>query len=214
MRLEDWPNTTQWMGGRWFRNHSPYLCLRGERYKRLPKKQVNGQPAGICPRRASLQMPYFHTSLQSSKWAPTATSNQPQVWASPGFAVHRPLRTSGFFFLLCKIERDDSSYCALNAGVTQPSFPTVSYSAVPPSLPTSAHRCQEIACYRVRLISGQTALLLSHRHTQVVLCPLLHRLSHRTPKVVNILTEKLSNQTGLFQFSGALIIKDAAEDRD
>lgn len=120
----------------------------------------------------------------------------------------------GFFFLLCKIERDDSSYCALNAGVTQPSFPTVSYSAVPPSLPTSAHRCQEIACYRVRLISGQTALLLSHRHTQVVLCPLLHRLSHRTPKVVNILTEKLNNQTGLFQFSGALIIKDAAEDRD
>lgn len=70
-----------------------------------------------------------------------------------------------------------------------------------------------MACYGVRLISGQTALLLSHRHTQVVLCPLLHRLSHRTPKVVNILTENLNNQTGLFQFS-ALIIKDAAEDRD
>lgn len=75
--------------------------------------------------------------------------------------------------------------------------PTVSYAADSPSLPTSAHRCQGPWGYRVKLSSGHTALL-SHRHTQLVLCSPTPVTVPPDSKVVNIRTENLDNQTGLF----------------
>lgn len=173
-----------------------YLCLGGERLQKATNtdltdpryRDVSSESLptdALFPHNYTLTNEYLRPHLTSQECGLIPALSTTEL-SEPCFSPRNGITPAT---VPCNRERERQS----DSGPS----PTISYAADSPSLPTSAHRCQRTWGDRVKFNSGHTALLLSHRHTQLVLCPPTPETVPPDSNFVNIHSESLDNQTGL-----------------